>query len=91
MASVATRSRGSTPKPLEGLAHPPRVVGERFPVGPDRRAVWPSGDNLAIPMLPFGVIHQPHDPERPVLHCAEGHRRLPQKRRIMPQKCRCEL
>jgi hypothetical protein len=33
------------------------------------------------------MVHQPHDAERKVLHCAElAHQRLPSEERIMTQK-----
>jgi hypothetical protein len=35
-------------------------------------------------MLALGMVHQPHDAERKVLHCAErAHQRLPSEKRIL--------
>jgi hypothetical protein len=58
-------------KPLERLRHSAGDLRQLGPVRPDGGSVRPGGDDFAIAVLALGMIHQPHDPERPVLHCAE--------------------
>ena len=62
---------GLDAEPLERLGHAPGIVGDALPVGPDGRSVGPGGDDLARAMLALGMVDQPHDPQRKILHCAE--------------------
>ena len=57
---------------FERLGHAPGIVGEALPVGPDGATVGARGNNLPRAMLTFRMIHQPHDPQRPVLHRAQS-------------------
>jgi hypothetical protein len=58
-------------KPLERLGHPPRIVSEPLPIRSNGGAVRPRCDDLPLAVLALGMIHEPHDPERPVLHRAQ--------------------
>src|SRR4029450_4279816 len=62
---------------LERLAHAPRLAGELFPVGADGASVGARTDNLAAVVLTLGMIHQPRDAQREILHRAQKHARLP--------------
>ena len=62
---------------LERLAHAPRLAGELFPVGAHGASVGSRADNLAAVMLTLGMIHQPRDAQREILHRAQKHARLP--------------
>jgi hypothetical protein len=59
-------------------------MGQLPPIGSDSGPVGPGGDDFAATVLALGMIHQPHDAEREILHCAQTHWRLPHKgKRIM--------
>ena len=89
MARVATRSPGFTPifssacaSFLESRAMPAQLV----------RLVVPSAQAVTISraaMLALGMVDQPHDAQRKILHRAERDSSAPPPRgaRIMPQKC----
>src|SRR5947209_4018475 len=69
---------GPHPESLESLGELPRSSGNLDPVGADSHAVGARRDDLARAVLAFGMVHQPHDAERKVLHCAErAQKRLP--------------
>jgi hypothetical protein len=60
-------------EPLQRLGHPPGLARHLAPACPSDGAVGPIGDDLATAMLALGMVHQPHRPERPVLHRAQLH------------------
>ena len=83
--------RGSSPAWRRGRRASRRAAPAPAPAAARRRRSPSSWCGSSVPsaraatisrvaMLALGMIHQPHDPERQILHCAErAHRRLPQR------------
>jgi hypothetical protein len=63
-------------EPFECLCQAPRIVRNALPIGPESRSIRSCADNFSRSMLAFGVVDQPRDAERKVLHCAQPHRRF---------------
>ena len=80
---VVHRQRGNAlsrpdAKTLQRLPHAASVIGKRLPVSSHGRPVRPRCDDFACAVLSLGMVQQPHDAERKILHCAErAHQRLP--------------
>src|SRR6185436_12293186 len=72
---------GMHPQRFERLCHAPGIMSDIAPVGAGGGAIGPGRDDFAVRMFAFGMVDQPHDAERPILHRTKSQFATPSSQR----------